>query len=111
MIPVVPPPVPKFLNVPVTVVILLAALYMVPSPTAVKMKEPAMAMVRFDPVKTRLIERVPPPVDPCNVKILPDPIEFPLLSIVRVLAFPEDVNETFAELLIVKVLIVALAST
>jgi hypothetical protein len=90
---------------------LLVALYIVPSPTAVKVRLPAISIVRLEPVNTILIDLVPVPVDPCNTSELPEPIELEVLSIVITLPPPEEVNDTLVLLLIVRLLIVRLTST
>ena len=68
-------------------------------------------MVKEEPVKAIFIERVPDPVEPLKLNELPAVIELPELSIVMVLPPPDEVKDTVALLVIVKVLIVALVFT
>ena len=96
------------MTVPVTVVKLLVALYTpTSSPLAAsKINSPAMDIVRFEPEYARVIVLVPPLFCPCKVKVLPDSIKLPLLSIVIVRADPLAVRVTDAPFEIAKLLIV-----
>jgi hypothetical protein len=53
--------------------------------------------------------RFPVPLEPVRVKVLPTPIELFVLSIVIVLAAPEEVNATAELLVITRLLMVGLA--
>jgi hypothetical protein len=108
---VLPPADPSRLIVPVTVVKLFVALYSDPSTTAVNFNVPAIDIVMLVPEKAMVIDLVPVPDEPCSVKVLPLPIELPVLSIVMILPPPEAVKETVAEPLIVRLLIVIVGPT
>jgi len=100
--PTVPPPPPSFFKVPYTVVRLFVELYLPPPPTAVTINVPSIAIDLLLPVNAT----VKAPAVPLIVSVLPAPIEFPVLSIVKDLAPIEVVKETATELLIVRLLIV-----
>lgn len=67
------------------------------------MRLPAISMTRLVPLNARFIFKDP---DPLSVRLLPEPMELGVSSIVRVLLLPEAVNVTTAELEMVRVLIV-----